>query len=170
MTPVDVSTSFGNSSTTSRKRRGKSNLNIGVTRTRSGSNRHGRTSTSITCSSTGVREFIERDDGIDYYIDYTPTTRTYFQFAASGAPTGTCRSRSSSGRATTRPTVSTTTFDRRCGACITHETMLGEDNGADREQGDYSDTSNTAGIVLEDVRQAPQGRRSTVASRSHATS
>jgi hypothetical protein len=106
-----------------------------------------------------IREFIERDDGFDYYVDYTPTTRTFFQFSAKR---GTDRHASITLKFVSGDNTSNCVdyqFDEDAGQCITRQVMLGDDNGPDREQGDYADASNVAGIVLEDVRQAPQGSK-----------
>jgi hypothetical protein len=136
---------------------GKSDLNIGVhTHTVGIKQERSYQYVDHMQFDQAMREFIERDDGFDYYIDLTPTTRTFFQFSHKR---GTDRSASvtlkfTGGSSTNNCTDYTLTDD--AGACITHQTMLGNDNGPEREQGDYTDASNVAGIILEDVRQAPQ--------------
>lgn len=105
-----------------------------------------------------IKEFTDRSDGFDYYVDLTPTTRTY---TIKHPKRGTDRSGS-----VTLSFIQGNRSGSNCvdydyandgSQCITHQTILGSDHGPDREQGDYTDASNVAGIILEDVRQAVQG-------------
>lgn len=107
-----------------------------------------------------VKEFMDRDDGADYSMDYTPTTRTWHSYANKR---GTDRS----GAVTLKydvasPSTSNCTtygFSDDAGGCITRQTVLGEDNGPEREQGEASDATNVGGVILQDVRQAPQNSK-----------
>jgi len=42
---------------------------------------------------------------------------------------------------------------------VTRATVLGEGDGPDREEGDYTDVAGIGGLVLQEVRQAPQKAR-----------
>ncbi len=104
-----------------------------------------------------TRELTERDDGPDYYIDITPTTRTYTSFAGKR---GVDRHASVTLRYDTANPTTTNCTDYRLtrdgSGCITRQTILGSDNGPAREQGEIADTSHVGGVILQDVRQAPQ--------------
>jgi hypothetical protein len=107
-----------------------------------------------------MREFIERDDGVDYYVKITPKTRTFKTFAGKR---GTDRHASVTLKYdVSSPSTSNCTsyhFARDGGQCITRQTIIGEDNGPDREQGETADATQTGGVILQDVRQAPQGSK-----------
>jgi hypothetical protein len=105
---------------------------------------------------TAINEFIQRDDGIDYFMDYTPTTRT---FTTTAGKRGVDRTGSITLKFVAGDTTSNCVdykFSEDAGHTITRQVVLGEDNGPDREQGDATNATSTGGIVLEDVRQAPQ--------------
>lgn len=104
-----------------------------------------------------MQELLDRGDGADYSIDLTPTTRTFHSYANKR---GTDRS----GAVTLKYVAGDATSNcvdyritRDGGKCVTRQTMLGSDNGPDREQAESVDTSHVSnGLILQDVRQAPQ--------------
>lgn len=103
-----------------------------------------------------LHELLDRNDGADYHISLTPTTRVFFSHAYK-------RGADRSGAVTLRFDVTDTAgsnctdyrFTKDGGACITWQTILGEDNGPAREQGEAIDATNTAGVYLQNVTQAP---------------
>jgi hypothetical protein len=108
----------------------------------------------------GLQEFVLRGDasGLDYCVHLTPTTRTFRTF---NPKRGTNRA------ATVQllydvldPTDSNVAGYRLSqdgGKLVTRQTILGSDNGPDREQAEAIDTSSWTTVILEDVKQAPQG-------------
>lgn len=102
-------------------------------------------------------EFVQRDDGIDYSMDLTPTSRTFHQYAGkrgtdlSGSVTLAYDSSDPSGR---------NCIDYRYradgGTCVSRQIVLGSDNGPAREQGEAVDASHIGGTILQDVHQASQ--------------
>lgn len=112
-----------------------------------------------------LEEYTERDGGdggIDYAIEYDwiGGTRTFKNYAGKR---GTDRSADIS---LTFPyafdqvggfgNVANYRFSKDGGNCITRQTVLGEDNGPDREEWIVVDTSLLDGLILEDVKQCPQ--------------
>lgn len=103
-----------------------------------------------------LREFVERDDGIDYHMRITPTSRVFHSYAGK-------RGHDLAGDVVLYYDVSDPTsrncvdyrFNEDGGACITRQTVLGEDNGPAREQGEAFDATAIGGTILQDVRQAP---------------
>lgn len=108
------------------------------------------------------RELQERADGVDYYVKLTPTTRVFRSFAhkrgtdLGGIVTLLYDPADTSGPGGTNGSNCTDyRYTRDGGSCITRQTILGEDSGPTREQGEAFDASATAGAILQDVRQAP---------------
>lgn len=106
-----------------------------------------------------LHEFILRGDGLDYVVNITPTTRTFHTFAnkreadLTGSVTliydGADPNDAGANCAGYRLT-------QDGGAAITRQTVLGADNGPDREQAEAVDTSSVP-VILQDVKQSPQG-------------
>lgn len=105
-----------------------------------------------------ISEYIDRDDGIDYSVDLTPTTRVFHSYAGKR---GTDRSGSITLKYTAGDHSQTNCADyrrtRSGGGTITSQTVIGDDNGPDREQGQATDASAIGGLILQDVHQASQG-------------
>lgn len=109
-----------------------------------------------------MREFIERIDGVDYFVRLTPTTRTFKQFAGKRGTDRTGDFELIYDPENAADSVSDYRLSYDGASCITRQVVLGEDNGPDREQGEQSEASAISGLILQDVKQAPQD--STVAS------
>lgn len=103
-----------------------------------------------------MREFIERDDGIDYFIRLTPTTRTFRSFSGKRGTDRTGEFTLSYVAGADDGDVPDYRFTSDGSACITRQVVLGEDNGPDREQGESAGASAIGGTILQDVRQASQ--------------
>jgi hypothetical protein len=103
-----------------------------------------------------LKTFVDRNDGLDYSIDLTTTTRTFHSYARKR---GTDRSGSVTLKYVAGATDNNCTSYRDttdAGKLITRSKVLGSNSGPDREQGESSDATQVGGVIIEDVTQAPQ--------------
>lgn len=107
-----------------------------------------------------LEEYVNRDDGIDYTIIYNfaAGTRTFKNY---NHRRGTDQTDSltyvyAAGDPDTQNNLVAYRWTRDGANCITLQTVLGEDQGPDREEAEVVDATAVDGIILQDVRQAPQ--------------
>jgi hypothetical protein len=103
-----------------------------------------------------VGEFVNRDDGFDISITDTPTT---WSFTTHYPNKGTDRSATvtlkfDQDAGASGKNVSDYRFSRDGAGAITRATSIGSGDGPDREEGEYVDTSQLGGLVLQEARQA----------------
>lgn len=103
-----------------------------------------------------LRELVERNDGSDFAVKYTPTTRVFHSYANKRGVDRTASVTLEYTAGDDTKNCTTYRFSEDGGGCITRAITLGEDNGPDREQGEAADSAQIGGTILQDVRQAPQ--------------
>lgn len=111
--------------------------------------------TEHTPALVALNEISERDDGPDWWIDYTATTRT---MRTSFPRRGT--DRTGAGGVTLTYPGNVASYDpyRKTGSTVeNHITYYGEGDGPDREEGYAIDTAPMGGLVLQGVYQAGPG-------------
>jgi hypothetical protein len=137
---------------------GKSNVNIGYTATPSGVTavKHYQYADHVQFDEA-LHEFIDRDDFGDYSIVYAATAN-----GTSGTRTFTLHNPqlgSDLSGATTLSfpgNIANYRYQRDGSSVVTRATVLGEGDGPDREEGEYADASQIGGLILQEVRSAPQ--------------
>jgi hypothetical protein len=137
---------------------GKSNVNIGMNSTPTGVLMPKQWQfVDHVQFDQALLEFVQRDDGIDYSLDLTPTSRTFHQYAAKRGSdlTGLITLEYNVDPEAT-PNCTDYRFTQDAGTCVTRQIVLGSDNGPAREQGEAVDTSHIGGTILQDVHQASQ--------------
>lgn len=137
---------------------GKSNVNIGYSGATTGVTavKHYQYADHIQFDEA-IHEFIDRDDTADVSVVYsaaangTSGTRTYTLHAPQK---GT--DLSGSVTLTFPGNIANYRFQRDGSSVVTRATVLGEGDGPDREEGEYADASQIGGLILQDVKAAPQ--------------
>lgn len=134
---------------------GKTNLNIGTHTPVCGPKvtRHYQWAEHLQADRS-LEEFSDRADGFDWSISLTPTTRSFHTHTPRKGTdrTGTVT------LAFGAPGVADYTLQVDGASAISRATILSnESDGPDREEGEYADTSETGGLILQDVRTAPFG-------------
>lgn len=106
-----------------------------------------------TGADRAIAEWSDRDDGIDWWFDLTPTTRTFTTTSSKGTDRSGSITLTFGGS-----NVADYRLTRDGGGVATDVFVLGDGSGPDREEGHATDTSNVPDSkVLQRVFRAPQG-------------
>lgn len=110
----------------------------------------------IACDGP-IREFVERDDGIDWAMRFDPDTgerlfETFYPRRGTDYTTGDVHLLFGPGG-----NLADYRWQRDGMAAVTLATVLGDGDGPDREEGFYADASHIGGLTIESVSAAPTG-------------
>jgi hypothetical protein len=136
---------------------GKSNVNIGYASAPTGKTavKHYQYADHVQFDEA-VREFVDRDDVGDSSVVYAAVAN-----GTSGTRTFTLhtprKGSDLSGSVTLEfpGNIADYRYQRDGSTVVTRATILGEGDGPDREEGEYSDASAIGGLTLQDVRSSP---------------